>query len=44
MVVVPGTWVGSYVGNLIENSVNSGGNWVDETEQGISVEVITLIA
>ena len=44
MVVVAGTWAGSYVGNWIENSVDSGENWVDETEQGIDVKVLALIA
>ena len=33
MVGVAGTWAGSYVGNWIENLVDSGGNWVDETEK-----------
>ena len=42
--VVVDMWARSYVGNLIENSVNSGGNWVDETEQGIGVEVAALVA
>jgi len=44
VVVVAGAWAGSYVGNLIENSVESGGNWVDETEQGIGVKVVALVA
>ena len=42
-VVVAGTWAGSYGGIWIENSVDSGGNLVDETEQGIGVEVIALL-
>ena len=42
--VVVDMWAGSYVGNLIENSVDSGGNWVDETEQGIGVEIVALVA
>ena len=41
---VAGTWAGSYVGKWIENSVDSGGNWVDETEQGIGVEIVALVA
>ena len=43
-VVVAGTWVGSCVGNWIENLVNSGGNWVDETKQGIGVGIVALVA
>ena len=43
MVVVAGMWAGSYVGNWIETLVNSGGNWIDETEQGIGVEVVALV-
>jgi len=39
-VVVAGTWAGSYVGNWIENSVDSGGNWVDETEQVLVWELL----
>jgi len=37
-------WAGSYVGYSIENSVDYDGNWVDETEQGIGVEVVALVA
>ena len=44
MVVVAGTWARSYIGYLIENSVDFGGNWVEETEQGIGVEVVALVA
>ena len=44
MVVDAGTWAGSYVGNLIENSIDSGGNWVDETEQGIGVVIVALVS
>jgi len=37
-------WARSYVGNWIENSIDSGGNWVDETEQGIGVGIVALVA
>ena len=42
-------WAGSLLENvvdsdMIENLVDSGGNWVDETEQDISVEMMILIA
>ena len=43
-VVVAGTWAESYVGNGIKNSIDSGGNWVDETEQGIGVGIVALVA
>jgi len=43
-VIVDGTWAESYVGNWIENSVDSGENWVDNTELGIGVEIIALVA
>ena len=42
--VVADMWAGSYVGNLIENLVDSRGNWVDETEQGIGVKIVALVA
>ena len=28
-------WARSYIGNWFESLVDSGGNWVNETEQGI---------
>ena len=37
-------WAGSYVGNLIGNSVDSGGNWVDGFEQCTCVKVVALSA
>ena len=43
-VVVVDMWAESYVGNLIENSVDSDENWVDETKQGIGVKVVAWIA
>ena len=44
MIVVADMWAGSYVGSLIGNLVDSGGNWVNETEQDIGVEMVTLVA
>ena len=40
MFVVADMWAGSLIGNLVD----SGGNWVDETEQGIGVKVAALVA
>ena len=34
----------SYIRNLIGNLVNSGENWVDETEQDIGVKIVILVA
>ena len=42
--VVAEMLAGSYVGNLIGNLVDSGGNWVDETEQDIGVKMVALVA
>ena len=44
VVVVDDMWAGSYVGNWFESLVDSGGNRVDETEQGIGVGIVALIA
>ena len=44
MFVVADMWAGSYVGSLFENLVDSGGNWIDETEQDIGVEMMVLVA
>ena len=44
MVIVADMWAGNYVGNWLESSVDSGGNWVDETEQGIGVKIVALVA
>ena len=43
-VVVVDMWAGSYVGNWFESLVDSGGNWVEETEQGICVGIVALVA
>ena len=37
-------WAGSCVGSLFGNLVDSVGNWVDETEQDISVKMIVVVA
>ena len=41
-------WAGSLLENvdsdMIGNLIDSGGNWVDETEQGIDVEIVALVA
>ena len=39
-----GKQAGSYVGNLIENFVDSNENWVDETERCIVVKVVALVS
>jgi len=44
VVVARGTWAGSYVGSWIENSIDFSENWVDETEQGIGVKNVALVA
>jgi len=44
VVVVADMWAGSYVGNWFESSVDSGGNWVDETEKDIGVGIVVLVA
>ena len=44
MVVVADMWAGSYVGNWFECLVGRGGNWVYETEQGIGVGIVLLVA
>ena len=42
--VVADMWAGGYIGSLIENLVDSGGSWVDETEQDIGVKMVALVA
>ena len=44
MLVVADMRAGSCVGSLFENLVNSVGNSVDETEQGIGVKMMVLVA
>jgi len=44
VVVVTDMWDGSYVGNWFESLVDLGGNWVDETEQSISMGIVVLVA
>jgi len=33
----------NYVGNWLESLVDSGGNWVDKTEQSIGVGIVVLV-
>jgi len=42
--VVADMWARSYVGSLFGNLVDSVGNWVNETEQDIGVEMMVLVA
>jgi len=47
--VVADMWAGSLLENVVDsdmigNLVDSGGNWVDETEQDIGVEMMVLVA
>ena len=44
MFVIADMWAESYVGSLIGNLMDSGGNWVDETDQDIDVEMVALVA
>ena len=44
MFVVADMRAGSCVGSLFENLVGSVGNLVDETEQGIGVKMMVLVA
>jgi len=41
--VVADVWAGSCVGSLFGNLVDSVGNWVVETEQGIGVKMMVLV-
>ena len=44
IVVVADMWARNYVGNWFESLVDLGRNWVDETEQGIGVGTVVLVA
>jgi len=40
MVVIADMWAGSYVGNWLESSVDSGGNWVGEMSRVLVWELL----